>query len=207
MMRILIIILTIISAFSNEILFENNFLRDNQGWKITGNKKIELAAQQSYNLNNEISHYIMFKDNLVNVDDKNPNDKTLWYFESPEITINLVPKMGTTSSRNFKPKYPTMLTFTMTSFVGDFDKLNENTNLVRLKNDGRCLTFEAPKYDGKTRTFKVPFVSKLWNKDNTFSYVTDEEMKEMFVGPFTIEILGDWTRDVEVVGLDNVKLY
>lgn len=207
MMKTLILLLTIISlVFGSEILFENNFLFDNQGWQITGNKKIEPSVHQSYNLNNEISHYIMFKDNLVNVDYKNPNDKSLWYFESPEIIINLAPKMGTTASKNFKPKYPILLTFTMTSFVGSFNNLNENTNLVRLKNGNNCLIFEAPKYDGRTRSFNVPFISSLWKHDYTFTSVTDEEIKSIFIGPFTLEILGDWTRDVEVVGLDNVKI-
>ena len=206
MLRTIIIFTTISVVFCREILFENKFLFDNEGWQITGNKKIEPAAHQSYNLNNEISHYIMFKDKLVNTDYKNLNDKSLWYFESPEITINLFPKMGSTSSINFKPKYPSLLTFTMTSFVGDFNNLNENTNLVKLKNKDRCLTFEAPEYYGKTRSFNVHFISELWKHDNTFTSVTDEEMNEMFIGPFTIEILGDWTRDVEVIGIDNVKI-
>lgn len=206
-MQTFLIILTIIShVFCSETLFENKFLYDNEGWQITGNKKIEPAAHQSYNLNKEISHYIMFKDNLINADYKNLNDKSLWYFESPEITINLAPKMGTIDSINFKPKYPSLLTFTMTSFVGDFNNLNENTSLVKLRNEGHCLTFEAPDYYGKTRSFNVPFISELWKHDNTFTSVTDEEMNAMFIGSFTIEILGDWTRDVEVIGIDNVKI-
>ena len=56
----LIIILAIISlASSAEILFKNDFLMDNNGWRITGNKVEEPAVQQSYNLNQDMSHYIM----------------------------------------------------------------------------------------------------------------------------------------------------
>jgi hypothetical protein len=208
MMRILIIILTIISAVSAaEVLYQSKFLLDNENWQITGNKKIEPAAHQSYNIDNELSHYIMFKDNLVNVDYKHPDDKSLWYFESPEITINPLQKSGTTASKNFKPKYPTVMTFTMTSFVGDFKSLNDNTNLVKIKNGDRCFTFQSPNYDGKTITFNVPFNSQLWKKERTHETITDKEMKEIFIGTFTIEILGDWTRGYEVIGLDNVIIY
>lgn len=206
MIQILIILATIISGFSKEILFENKFLLDNEGWQITGNKRIEKVVHQTYNINNEISHYIMFKDNLIVVDHKSMNDKTLWYFESPEITINPVQKIGTFESNNFKPKYPTMLSFTMTSFDGDFNNLNDNTSLVRLKNGMNCIIFEAGTYDGKTVSFNVPLNHKLWKHENMFTSVSDKEMKEMFIGAFTIEILGDWTREHEVIGLDNVKI-
>ena len=208
MMRILILILTVISAVSAaEVLYQNKFLMDNENWQITGNKRVEPAAHQSYNIDNELSHYIMFKDNLVNVDYKHPDDKSLWYFESPEITINPLQKSGTTASKNFKPKYPNVMTFTMTSFVGDFSSLNDNTNLVKIRNGDRCFTFQSPNYDGKTRTFNVPFNNQLWKKERTNESITDKEMREIFIGTFTIEILGDWTRGYEVIGLDNVIIY
>jgi hypothetical protein len=206
MIRILILFITIIATIAIEKLFENKFLFDNEGWQITGNKKIEPAIHQSYNINKEISHYIMFKDNLINIDYKNENDNSLWYFESPEIIINNIQKIGTTESENFKPKYPTLLSFTITSFVGDFNNLNDNLYLVRIKNGINCLIFEADNYDGKTKLFNIPFNSKFWKWSNTLASVTDEEMKKMFIGPFTIEILGDWTRDYEVIGLDNVMI-
>ena len=208
MMRILILILTIIWVVSAvEVLYESKFLMNNENWQITGNKKIEPAVHQSYNIDNQISHYIMFKDNLINVDYKHSNDKSLWYFESPEITINPLQKSGTIDSKNFKQKYPTVMTFTMTSFVGDFSSLNEDTNLVKIRNGDRCYTFESPDYDGKTRSFNVPFNSRLWKKERTYESITDNEMKEIFIGTFTIEILGDWTIEYEVVGLDNVIIY
>ena len=86
-------------------------------------------------------------------------------------------------------------------------KLNEDTNLVKIRNGDRCFTFKSSNYDGKTRTFNVPFNSQLWKKERTYESITDNEMKEIFIGSFTIEILGDWTRGYEVVGLDNVIIY
>ena len=50
----IIIILAILSlAASVEILYKNDFLLDNNGWQITGNKIEEPAVQQSYNLNRD----------------------------------------------------------------------------------------------------------------------------------------------------------
>jgi hypothetical protein len=204
----LISFLTIIYTVNAvEIIYENKFLMNNEKWQITGNKIIEPAAHQSYNIEKEMSHYIMFKDTLINVDDKNPNDKSLWYFESPKIIINNVPRPGTIESRNFNPKYPTSMSFTITSFVGDFNELNEGTKLVKLRQGLNCLTFDAPPYDGKTKIFTLPFVDNLWRHDITGLQANYKEMKEIFMGPFTIEILGDWTRNVEVIGLDNIIIY
>jgi len=100
MMRILILILTISWVVKAvEVLYESKFLMNNENWQITGNKIIEPAVHQSYNIDREITHYIMFKDNLVNVDYKHPDDRSLWYFESPEIIINPIQKSGTTESK------------------------------------------------------------------------------------------------------------
>ena len=209
MLKILILLLSVISAYSIEILYQHKFLLDNEQWSIIGNKNYESAVHQSYNIDKSLSHYIMFKDNLINVDSVNKNDKTLWYFRSPDILINEENKPGTTIFVKKQAKIPKLLTFNMNSFVGDFNKLNENVALVKIKNKNNCFVFKAPQYDGKSRDFNVPFISSLWEhehntKSNNKKTVTQEELNSMFVGTFSIEILGDWTQGMEVVGLDNV---
>lgn len=206
MFQIIIILAMISMASSAEILFKNDFLMDNNGWRITGNKVEEPAVHQSYNLNQDMSHYIMFKDNLINSEPKNPTDRTLWYFESALIIINPNHKYESTASKQYKPIYPTVLTFTMTSFVGDFRRLNADLDLVRIKNGANCITFQAPEYNGEMQTFNVPIVRQLWRFDNG-AEITDEEFKNIFIGPFIIEILGDWTQGMEVIGLDNVIIW
>jgi hypothetical protein len=211
MFQILILLSCVFPAYA-EILYQHKFLLDNENWFIIGNKNYEPAVHQSYNIDKSLSHYIMFKDNLINVDSVNKNDRTLWYFKSPDILINEEYKPG--SNQNIKNKKilktPKLLTFTMNSFVGDFNKLNENVALVKLKNknNNKILVFKAPQYDGNSREFNVPFISSLWerednNKSNNL-VVTQEELNNMFIGTFSIEILGDWTQGMEVVGLDNV---
>lgn len=192
---------------ATNVLHQNKFTKNNEHWQIIGNKIFEPAVHQSYNINNDISHYIMFKDNLINSDYKNNKDYSVWYFQSPEIIINNVPRPGTTASKNFHPTFPNIITFAITSFAGDFTELNENNDLIKLRQENSCITFKAPNYDGKTKTFIVPFVSNLWRHEISNLPVTDKEMKNMFLAPFNIEILGDWTKGYEVVGLDNVIIY
>ena len=208
MLKILLLLTAFLgSAYSIEILYQNKFLLDNEQWSIIGNKNYEPAVHQSYNIDKDLSHYIMFKDNLINVDHKNKNDKTLWYFRSPDILINEEYKPGTLAQNKKQIKVPKLITFTMTSFVGNFNKLNENVALVKIKNKNTCLVFKAPQYDGFKCEFNVPFVSSLWEREHTFNNkksVTQDELNNMFIGTFSIEILGDWTQGMEVIGMDNV---
>ena len=207
MMFKILILLSCLFLACAEILHQHKFLLDNEQWSIIGNKNYEPAVHQSYNIDKDLSHYIMFKDNLINVDHKNKNDKTLWYFRSPDILINEEYKPGTLAQNKKQIKVPKLITFTMTSFVGNFNKLNENVALVKIKNKNNCLVFKAPQYDGFKCEFNVPFVSSLWEREHTFNNkkgISQEELNDMFIGTFSIEILGDWTQGMEVVGLDNV---
>lgn len=207
MMFLIIIAILTIGVKSAEILHQNKFLLDNENWSIIGNKNYEPAVHQSYNIDKDLSHYIMFKDNLINVDHKNKNDQTLWYFRSPDIIITKESKPGTLKKQIKQIKNPKLLTFTMTSFVGDFSKLNEDVALVKLKNSKNCLIFKAPVYDGKTLVFNVPIINTLWDHEiNNKTPVTQEELNNMFIGPLSIEILGDWTQGMEVVAIDNFNI-
>lgn len=192
---------------NHKVLYKSAFRMDNENWQITGNRKMEPAVHQTYTIDPDISHYIMFKDNLMNPDYKTRNDNSLWFFESPKITMNPSPKEGTISVRG--AQCPSQLSFTLTSFAGDFAVANANTNthLVAIRNEDKCITFQAPHFDGKTRTFVIPLSNPLlWKKERTHETITEDEMTAMFLGPFTLEILGDWTRGYEVIGLDNVMI-
>ena len=193
------------SIFGN-IFFENTFLLGTEGWILTGNKFDNTILHQPYSLqqqdsdNNDgnfMSHYIIAKDDLINVDSKNKDDKNLWYFKSPSIKLTLG-----------KPekKKPMMLTFTLTSFVGDFRHLNRCSALIKIK-DSKGETIFYPyvkKYDGNMVSFNVPLRNDLWYSEDVNK---DVNFDTIFEGAFKIEILGDWTRGVEVIGLDNVIIY
>jgi hypothetical protein len=179
------------------VFFENTFLLCNEGWIITGNKLESHALHQSYSLIDQnyqtgMSHYITAKDDLVNVDWKKKDDKDLWYFKSPPIKL-------TYDKTNGKP---VLLTFTMTSFMGDFRNLNYCSALIKIKSNGATFFYPYLKYDGNMVTFNIPLINELWYNDAEKKINFDT----IFEGEFEIEILGDWTRGVEVIGLDNVKI-
>jgi hypothetical protein len=185
-----------------KVFYENSFLLGSEGWIITGNKLESDALHQSYtllqrdnNCNTQMSRYITGKDDLVNVDSKNKDDKNLWYFKSPPIKIS----HDKTSGK------PVLLTFTLTSFMGDFRHLNRCSALIKIKlTNGNTFSYPyVTKYDGNMVSFNVPLRGDLWYNDAE----TKVNFDTIFDAEFEIEILGDWTRGVEVIGLDNVIIY
>ena len=187
------------------VFFENTFLLGTDGWILTGNKldntilhqPYSLQQQDSDNNGNCMSHYIIAKDDLINVDSKNKDDKNLWYFKSPPIKLTLG-----------KPdkKRPMLLTFTLTSFMGDFRHLNRCHALIKIR-DAKGDTFFYPyikKYDGNMVSFNVPLRNDLWYNEDVQKGVNFDTI---FENAFEIEILGDWTQGIEVIGLDNIIIY
>jgi hypothetical protein len=165
------------------------FLLDNEGWTIAGNKRTTEAKHQSYSLvGSKMSNYILGTDDLVNVDARNRDDKNLWYFRSPPITL---------------VKKPFLMVFTITSFSGDFTKLNAGAPLVKITDaDNLIIVFDgAQAFDGKITTMNVPFNKNIWSSKTDFSF------EKIFQKPFVVEILGDWTRGIETVAIDNVEFY
>jgi hypothetical protein len=107
--------------------------------------------------------------------------------------------------------------FTMMSFSGDFQRLNLVQALVRLRFDNGVVagfpvyqSYDGQNYNGSLKTFYVQFIEELWisNSPNSYAASTgyslfkDRWHKE----PFRLEILGDWTRGWETIGLDNVEI-
>ena len=207
-MNIFLLIITLFLLKNRSIIcnvfYENSFLLGNEGWILTGNKldntilhqPYSLQQQDSDNNGNCMSHYIIAKDDLINVDSKNKDDKNLWYFKSPSIKLTLG-KPGN--------KKPMLLTFTLTSFVGDFRNLNRCSALIKII-DAKDETIFYPyvkKYDGNMISFNVPLRNDLWYNEDVNKVV---DFDTIFEGAFKIEILGDWTQGVEVIGLDNVQI-
>jgi len=161
------------------------FLLDSEGWTIVGNKQVTEAIHKPYSLG-PMSYYILGTDNLVNVDSINKDDRNLWYFRSPPIKLM---------------KQPAIMVFTITSFSGDFVKLNQGAPVVRIiDSEGRVAAFYKVVFDGKMQTITVPFFKELWTSN-------DLSFKGLFQNSFIVEILGDWTRGVETVAIDNVEFY
>ena len=177
------------------------FLLDNEGWTIVGNKRIIEAKHQNYCLGPKMSNYILGTDDLVNVDFRNRDDKNLWYFRSPPITL---------------VKRPVLMVFTITSFSGDFTKLNAGLPLVKLLgSDNLTAVFNELVFDdghlfNGAQVFNGAHVvnTHLFNgKMTTVNVPLVHTDAKIFQKPFTIEILGDWTRGIETMAIDNVEFY
>ena len=155
------------------IMFESSFLIHGEDWIIIGNKKQDLALHQSITIDNKMSNYITAKDNLINVDWKNKDDKDLWYFKSPPIRL---------------------------------PSLNYCNSIIKIR--GKKATFIYPyvkKYDGKMETFNIPLLNELWVVDGSDT-TNNILLESIFNDEFRIEILGDWTRGIEIIGLDNIQI-
>lgn len=91
------------------------------------------------------------------------------------------------------------MVFTIISFSGDFTKLNVGVPLVKLiGEDNLLVVFDKAVFHG---TMNVPFVEQIWTSKDEFTFA------KIFQKPFVVEILGDWTRGVETVAIDNVEFY
>jgi hypothetical protein len=148
-----------------------------------------------------LSHFILGKEERVNVDAKRRDDKDLWYFQSPPIVLEF---------------RPTLLMFTMISFSGDFRRMNRVQALVRLRFDDGVVaefpvyqSYDGQSYDGRLKTFYVQFIEELWTIDapNIIYDGSNALLKDqLYKRQFNLEILGDWTQGWETIGLDNVEI-
>jgi len=192
-MNIFLVIIALLIIKNHDIFgkvfYENSFLLGSEGWIITGNKLESDALHQAYtllqsdkNCNTQMSRYITGKDDLVNVDSKNKDDKNLWYFKSPPIKITLDKTSGK----------PVLLTFTLTSFMGDFRHLNRCSALIKIKVvNGKTISYPyVANYDGKMVSFNVPLRGDLWYNDAE----TKVNFDTIFDAEFEIEILGEGSK-------------
>ena len=185
----------------NNAIFQNLFNLNNDDWNIVGNKNVSTTFMP-FNLNGLMSNYITGKDDLINVDYKNKDDRNLWFF-SKQLSLYL--------------SNSSILSFTMSSFSGDFSKLNNPNSsvatFIKLCNNVTNDTIIFPiknlinEYDGKIKTFVIPFVSSLWLNGVNNMPVSFDDFKLILQNITQIDILGDWTRGNEIIGLDNVKIY
>ncbi len=185
----------------NNAVFQNLFNLNNEDWNIVGNKNVSTTFMP-FNLNGLMSNYITGKDDLINVDYKNKDDRNLWFF-SKKLSLYL--------------SNSSILSFTMSSFSGDFSKLNNPNSsvatFIKLCNNVTNDTIIFPiknlinEYDGKIKMFVIPFVSSLWLNGVNNMPVSFDDFKLILQNITQIDILGDWTRGTEIIGLDNVKIY
>ena len=186
----------------NNAVFQNLFNLNNEDWNIVGNTNVSTTFMP-FNLNGLMSNYITGKDDLINVDYKNKDDRSLWFFSKhfPE---------------NFSLTNASSISFTMASFVGDFTDLNNPNSstsaFIKLFNNitNKFIMFPVShlieEYDGKIKEFYIPMVHQVWVNGANNAPLIYDEFKGVLKNITRIDILGDWTRGNETIGLDNLKI-
>ena len=202
MFLIIFIIYLLIQLKNIDPLFQSKFYFNNEDWNISGYRNVS-ATFMPYSIDGLMSNYITGKDDVIDVDYKNKDDRSLWFFSKhlPE---------------NFSLTNASAISFTMTSFVGDFTNLNNPDSssyaFVKLFNNITKEHIVYPvsnlieQYDGKIKEFYIPMVQQAWVDGINYMPKTHNEFKDFLGHISIIKILGDWTRGNETIGLDNVKI-
>ena len=185
-----------------EPLFQNMFYTNNEGWNVTGYRNV-FATFRPNSIDGLLSNYITGKDDVIDVDYKNKDDRSLWFFSKhfPE---------------NFSLTNASSISFTMASFVGDFTDLNNPNSstsaFIKLFNNitNKFIMFPVShlieEYDGKIKEFYIPMVHQVWVNGANNAPLIYDEFKGVLKNITRIDILGDWTRGNETIGLDNLKI-
>lgn len=182
--------------------FQNLFYLNNEGWNVSGYKNMT-ATFMPYSFDGLMTNFIIGSDDVIDVDYKNKDDQSLWFF-TKQMTENL-------SLAN-----ASIMSFTMSSFVGNFTNLNypysSTMELIKLFNNvtQEHIVFPIQNlvniYDGKIREFVIPMVYQVWLNGSNNMPVMYDDFKRTLMNISQIYILGDWTRGNETIGLDNVKI-
>lgn len=99
-------------------LVGSDFLLDNQGWTIVGNKAATSAATfEAYSRGALLNHYVYGTDDKINVKGSG-SDSSLWYFKAPKSFLG-----------NWGISYGGSLQFTLGLFSGDIKNLNLENNV------------------------------------------------------------------------------
>lgn len=100
----------------------SGFLLGNEEWTIEGNKAASYgAAFEPYSRGALLNHYVLGSDDKVNVRAAGAPDTSLWYFVAPSKFLG-----------NLGIAYGGNIQFTLSSFSGDFSKMNSREVSARL---------------------------------------------------------------------------
>jgi hypothetical protein len=197
----------------------SNFLLNNEGWTIVGNKALSSSATFEPYSRGKLNHYVIGSDDKISVSREGGEDSALWYFEAPASFLG-----------NKGVSYGGHLSFMLAAFSGDFSSLNDGANLVQLDCAecigpvGKGITLVYPLSKAlreaassfKDGSMEVSFSLELlessgWLKDsqNTLKEwqpPSQCDLIQVLSRLSSVRILGDLTRWYESVALDDVLL-
>lgn len=198
------------------------------GWTIVGNRHVfssvsgdvtvlpvELPSFERFRLGDLHNHYIVGKEDSINIEQAGGSDQQLWYFQAPEKFLG-----------NQAVAYRGHLSFNTVAISGDFSQLNDlsSLNLIELE----CASCDRPVRRGLKLVYRVaqwphPFTGAAqqvrvhlhehggWLKDSQDSLVpwstpTQCDMLQVLGRLSAVRILGDFTPGFETIALDNIRI-
>jgi len=100
-------ILCLITMIMTVAAKKYDFMLGTDGWTTVGHGTLEhrswIITGQGVDLGPSLSHFIIGKENRVNVDTRNRNDKDLWYFQSSPIILGFRPTLLSFNMMNCIP--------------------------------------------------------------------------------------------------------
>lgn len=197
-------VITFVSP-TRRYLVSSDFRTDTEGWKVVGKASL---VREAYS-RSLLSQYIVGTDGQVNSVTASPGtDAASWRFVAPPKFLG-----------NLQAAYGGQLVFSMGTFSGDFSPTarTKGRPLVLLEcasckaGAGVRLGFFSEIESGKAAKVTVPLAPDRWQRDPKNSLlpwqaVTACELVEALRAVSGVSILGDLTRSVEAVALDDVAI-
>jgi len=193
----------------------SDFLLNQDGWTIIGNKQIvDIPVFERFSRGIFMNHYIYATDNKINVDYYGGTDKSLWFFNAPDKFLN-----------NIGTSYGGHLKFTLGIFAGDLTHLNYGKlyNLVELECEScglRGIILKFPlnskllelSFNNGIALFQIPlsetygWITNIYNIESIPYKPTKCEFIQVLSRLSSLRILGDITDWYETISLDNVYI-
>lgn len=198
------------------------------GWTIVGNRHVfssvngDVTAQppespsfERFRLGDLHNHYIVGKEDSINIEQAGGSDQQLWYFQAPDKFLG-----------NQAVAYRGHLSFNTVAVSGDFSQMNDlnSLNLIELE----CATCDGPVRRGLKLVYRVaqwphPFTGTAqqvrvhlhenggWLKDSQdmltpWSTPTQCDMLQVLGRLSALRILGDFTQGFETIALDDIRI-
>jgi hypothetical protein len=186
----------------------SDFLLGIDNWNIIGNKNIiDIPKFAPYSIDKFMNNYIYATDDKINIDKYGDSDKSLWYFNAPNIFLD-----------NKGIAYGGVLRYSMSIFGGDITRLNYGNkyNLIELECNhcvnNRLLVYPLTpnmvniSFKNNIAHFQIPLLETKGWLNIQQNKPTKCDFLQVLSRLSAIRILGDITDWYEIIALDNVYI-
>ncbi len=174
----------------SKYIISSNFLLGDESWTISGSNPLKppKVIYQNYN-----GGFITGTENYINVFSYLGPDKAIWYFKAPDYYY-----------RDLSIGFGGTLEFKLVWLAGDLAGLHVNSQTIPLVKLG-CSRLTVNYYNTEFNKFKKKWIIRLVPEEFV-PRVSPEEFINLLEQINSIEILGDWTKGYETIGLKWIRI-